>query len=33
MEHIESGLPLDRAAGAVEEFHRRSVVRHNPFRL
>jgi hypothetical protein len=32
MERIESGLPLERAVSAVEEFHRQSVVRHNPFR-
>jgi hypothetical protein len=31
MERIESGVPLELAVSAVEEFHRRSVVRHNPF--
>jgi hypothetical protein len=33
VERVESGLPLERAVSTVEEFHRQSVVRHDPFRL
>ncbi|MGB5079119.1 MAG: hypothetical protein WBO23_00055 [Burkholderiales bacterium] len=32
VERVDSGLPLERAVSAVEELHRKSVARHNPFR-